>query len=36
MGISHSYELGIAQTQRLWKDYSKIFPTISVNILNSS
>ncbi|WMV09231.1 hypothetical protein MTR67_002616 [Solanum verrucosum] len=31
MGISHSYKLGIAQTQRRWKDYSKIFSTISCN-----
>ncbi|WMV33677.1 hypothetical protein MTR67_027062, partial [Solanum verrucosum] len=30
-GISHSYELGIAQTRRCWKDYSKIFPNISGN-----
>ncbi|WMV47105.1 hypothetical protein MTR67_040490 [Solanum verrucosum] len=36
MGITHSYELGITQTRRSWKDYSKIFPTISGNTPNSS
>ncbi|WMV18833.1 hypothetical protein MTR67_012218 [Solanum verrucosum] len=35
MGINHSYEFRIAQTQRRWKDYSKIFPAIS-NTLNLS
>ncbi|WMV47910.1 hypothetical protein MTR67_041295, partial [Solanum verrucosum] len=35
-GITHSYELGIAQTQRRWKGYSKIFPTISGNKHNFS
>ncbi|WMV35052.1 hypothetical protein MTR67_028437 [Solanum verrucosum] len=29
MGISHSYEFGIAQTWRCWKDNSKILPTVS-------
>ncbi|WMV34590.1 hypothetical protein MTR67_027975 [Solanum verrucosum] len=36
MVISHSYELRIAQTRRRWKDYFKIFPTISKNTPNSS
>ncbi|WMV07957.1 hypothetical protein MTR67_001342 [Solanum verrucosum] len=36
MGITHSYELGFAQTRWRWKDYSKIFPKISGNTLNSS
>ncbi|WMV26088.1 hypothetical protein MTR67_019473 [Solanum verrucosum] len=36
MDISHSYELGIVQTRRRWKDYSKIFLTISGNTPNSS
>ncbi|WMV54564.1 hypothetical protein MTR67_047949 [Solanum verrucosum] len=36
MGISPSYELEITQTQRRWKDCSKIFPTISRNTPNSS
>ncbi|WMV29346.1 hypothetical protein MTR67_022731 [Solanum verrucosum] len=36
MGITHSYELRIMQTQRCWKDYSKIFPKISRNTPNSS
>ncbi|WMV24557.1 hypothetical protein MTR67_017942 [Solanum verrucosum] len=35
-GITHSYELGIEQTRRRWKDYSKGFPTITGNSLNSS
>ncbi|WMV14140.1 hypothetical protein MTR67_007525, partial [Solanum verrucosum] len=35
-GITHSYELGIVQTQRHWKDHFKIFPTISVSTSNSS
>ncbi|WMV45114.1 hypothetical protein MTR67_038499 [Solanum verrucosum] len=35
MGISHSYELGIAQTQRRWKDYSKIFPMVTGNTPNT-
>ncbi|WMV09725.1 hypothetical protein MTR67_003110, partial [Solanum verrucosum] len=35
-GITHSYKLGIAKTQWCWKDYSKIFPTISGNTSNSS
>ncbi|WMV29197.1 hypothetical protein MTR67_022582, partial [Solanum verrucosum] len=35
-GITHSYELGITQTQRRWKDHSKIFPTISESTPNSS
>ncbi|WMV54153.1 hypothetical protein MTR67_047538 [Solanum verrucosum] len=35
MGISHSYELGIAQTWRCWKDNSKIFPTVSGSTPNS-
>ncbi|WMV39568.1 hypothetical protein MTR67_032958, partial [Solanum verrucosum] len=34
--ISHSYELGIAQTWRRWKDSSKRFPTISITTTNSS
>ncbi|WMV10073.1 hypothetical protein MTR67_003458, partial [Solanum verrucosum] len=34
--ITHSYELGIAQTQRRWKDHSKIFSTISENTSKSS
>ncbi|WMV41646.1 hypothetical protein MTR67_035031 [Solanum verrucosum] len=34
MAISHSYKIGIAQTWRRWKDYSKIFPTISGNTPN--
>ncbi|WMV19264.1 hypothetical protein MTR67_012649 [Solanum verrucosum] len=29
MGISHSYELEIAQNRWHWKDNSKIFPTVS-------
>ncbi|WMV54146.1 hypothetical protein MTR67_047531 [Solanum verrucosum] len=36
MGISHSYKLEIAQTQRRWKDNSKIFPTVSGSTPNSS
>ncbi|WMV59345.1 hypothetical protein MTR67_052730 [Solanum verrucosum] len=36
MDISHSYKLGIAQTWLRWKDYSKIFPTISRGSPNSS
>ncbi|WMV33001.1 hypothetical protein MTR67_026386 [Solanum verrucosum] len=28
MGVSHSYELGFAQTWRRRKDRSKSFPTI--------
>ncbi|WMV26050.1 hypothetical protein MTR67_019435 [Solanum verrucosum] len=36
MGITHSYELRITKMQRRWKDYSKIFPTISGNTPNSS
>ncbi|WMV29508.1 hypothetical protein MTR67_022893 [Solanum verrucosum] len=36
MGISHSYELNIVQTQRRWKDYSKIFPMISGKTPKSS
>ncbi|WMV32034.1 hypothetical protein MTR67_025419, partial [Solanum verrucosum] len=35
-GITHSYEFGIAQTQRRWKDHSKSFPTISESTSNSS
>ncbi|WMV30421.1 hypothetical protein MTR67_023806, partial [Solanum verrucosum] len=35
-GKTHSYELGIVQTQRHWKDHSKIFPTISEITSNSS
>ncbi|WMV40985.1 hypothetical protein MTR67_034370 [Solanum verrucosum] len=35
MGLSHSYLLEITQTQQRWKDYSKIFPTISGNTPNS-
>ncbi|WMV25302.1 hypothetical protein MTR67_018687, partial [Solanum verrucosum] len=35
-GISHSYELGITQNQWRWKDYSKIFPTISRSTPKSS
>ncbi|WMV32221.1 hypothetical protein MTR67_025606, partial [Solanum verrucosum] len=35
-GISHSYELEIAQTWRYWKDYSKILPTIPGNTPNLS
>ncbi|WMV26483.1 hypothetical protein MTR67_019868, partial [Solanum verrucosum] len=35
-GITHSYELGIVQTRRRWKDNSKIFPNISGNTSNSS
>ncbi|WMV25298.1 hypothetical protein MTR67_018683, partial [Solanum verrucosum] len=35
-GISHSYELGIAQTRRHWKYYSKKIPTMSVSTLKSS
>ncbi|WMV49703.1 hypothetical protein MTR67_043088 [Solanum verrucosum] len=31
MDISRSYELGIVQTWRHWKYYSKIFPTICRN-----
>ncbi|WMV34304.1 hypothetical protein MTR67_027689, partial [Solanum verrucosum] len=27
--VTHSSELGIAQTRRRWKDNSKRFPTIS-------
>ncbi|WMV59683.1 hypothetical protein MTR67_053068 [Solanum verrucosum] len=36
MGISHSYELGIAQTQRRWKDNSKIFSTVFESTPKSS
>ncbi|WMV25276.1 hypothetical protein MTR67_018661 [Solanum verrucosum] len=36
MDITHSYELGIVQTWRRWKHYSKIFPTVSVNTPKSS
>ncbi|WMV49864.1 hypothetical protein MTR67_043249 [Solanum verrucosum] len=36
MRISHSYKLGITQTWRRWKYYSKIFPTISGNTPNLS
>ncbi|WMV46479.1 hypothetical protein MTR67_039864 [Solanum verrucosum] len=36
MGIKHSYKLGIVQTRWRWKDYSRIFPTISGNRPNSS
>ncbi|WMV10185.1 hypothetical protein MTR67_003570 [Solanum verrucosum] len=35
-GITYSYELGIAQTWRRWKDHSKIFPTISGSTPKSS
>ncbi|WMV20065.1 hypothetical protein MTR67_013450, partial [Solanum verrucosum] len=35
-GLSHSYELGIAQTWRRWKDHSKSFLTISRSTPNSS
>ncbi|WMV50200.1 hypothetical protein MTR67_043585, partial [Solanum verrucosum] len=35
-GITHSYKLGIVQTQRHWKGYSKKYPTISGNTYNSS
>ncbi|WMV32530.1 hypothetical protein MTR67_025915, partial [Solanum verrucosum] len=35
-GITYSYELGIAQNQRRWKDHSKKFPTISGTRPNSS
>ncbi|WMV19548.1 hypothetical protein MTR67_012933, partial [Solanum verrucosum] len=35
-GISHSYELGIAQTWRRWKYYSTIFPMISGTTSKSS
>ncbi|WMV52750.1 hypothetical protein MTR67_046135 [Solanum verrucosum] len=35
-GITHSYKLGIVQTWRSWKEYSKIFPTISRSTPNSS
>ncbi|WMV42484.1 hypothetical protein MTR67_035869 [Solanum verrucosum] len=35
-GITYSYELGIAQTRRHWKDHSKSFPTISESIPNLS
>ncbi|WMV20150.1 hypothetical protein MTR67_013535, partial [Solanum verrucosum] len=34
-GITHSYELGIPQTRRCWKYYSKSFPTISRSTRNS-
>ncbi|WMV25786.1 hypothetical protein MTR67_019171 [Solanum verrucosum] len=36
MGISHSYELGIVQTRRRWKDNSKIFPKVSGITPNAS
>ncbi|WMV29379.1 hypothetical protein MTR67_022764 [Solanum verrucosum] len=36
MGISHSYELGIVQTRRRWKNNSKIFPTVSGSTPKSS
>ncbi|WMV58360.1 hypothetical protein MTR67_051745 [Solanum verrucosum] len=36
MGISHSYELGIEKNRWIWKDNSKIFPTVSRNTPNSS
>ncbi|WMV29339.1 hypothetical protein MTR67_022724, partial [Solanum verrucosum] len=35
-GITYSYKLEIAQTQRRWKDHSKKFPTMSVSTPNSS
>ncbi|KAG5599153.1 hypothetical protein H5410_030523 [Solanum commersonii] len=35
-GITHSYKLRIAQTQRLWKYHSKSFPTISGITLTTS
>ncbi|WMV28488.1 hypothetical protein MTR67_021873, partial [Solanum verrucosum] len=35
-GITYSYELGIAQTWRRWKDHSKNFPTMSGSTPNSS
>ena len=34
MKLSHSYELEIAQTQRNWKDISKIFDMVSGNTPN--
>ncbi|WMV33239.1 hypothetical protein MTR67_026624 [Solanum verrucosum] len=36
MGITHSYQLRIAQTRQRWKEYSKIFPMISGSTPNSS
>ncbi|WMV36820.1 hypothetical protein MTR67_030205, partial [Solanum verrucosum] len=33
-GVSHSYELGIVQTRRYWKENSRIFPTVSENTPN--
>ncbi|WMV45069.1 hypothetical protein MTR67_038454, partial [Solanum verrucosum] len=35
-GLTHSYELRIAQTWRRWKDHSKRFPTISGSTPKSS
>ncbi|WMV45800.1 hypothetical protein MTR67_039185, partial [Solanum verrucosum] len=34
-GITYSYDIEIAQTQRGWKDNYKIFPTISGTTPNS-
>ncbi|WMV24473.1 hypothetical protein MTR67_017858, partial [Solanum verrucosum] len=34
--ITRSYELGIAQTKRRWKDHFKRFPTISGSTSKSS
>ncbi|WMV50393.1 hypothetical protein MTR67_043778, partial [Solanum verrucosum] len=35
-GITHSYELRIAQTWRNWKDHSTSFANITENSPNSS
>ncbi|WMV07084.1 hypothetical protein MTR67_000492 [Solanum verrucosum] len=35
-GITHSYELGIEQTRRRWKDHSKGFLNITITTHKSS
>ncbi|WMV46998.1 hypothetical protein MTR67_040383, partial [Solanum verrucosum] len=35
-GITHSYDLGIVQTRRLWKYNSKTFPMVSGSTPKSS
>ncbi|WMV09720.1 hypothetical protein MTR67_003105, partial [Solanum verrucosum] len=35
-GITHSYELGIEQTRRRWKDHPKSFSNITGNSPKSS
>ncbi|WMV12592.1 hypothetical protein MTR67_005977 [Solanum verrucosum] len=36
MGVSHSYELRLAQSWWRWKDRSKSFPTMPRSTPNSS